>query len=122
MSNLKFLLDENIPRSVKRFLENKGFPVEYVPKGAEDDLVIALAKSKQAILLTRDSDFANQILYPPKEYYGIVVFKIHPPKPDKIVNALSKLLENIKDFKGKLFIVKEDEVIIFKDNNISQPS
>jgi len=38
---------------MKSFLENKGFPVEYVPKGAEDDLVIALAKCKQAILLTR---------------------------------------------------------------------
>ena len=114
MSNLKFLLDENTPRSVKRFLEKKGFQVEYVPKGTTDDVVISLAKSKQAVLLTRDSDFANQILYPPKEYYGIVVFEIHPPKPDKIVNALSKLLENIKDFKGKLFIVKEEEVIVFE--------
>jgi hypothetical protein len=46
-------------------------------------------------------------MYPPKEYYGIVVFKIHLSKSQK-------LLENIKDFKGKLFIVKEDKVIIFE--------
>ncbi len=114
MSNLKFLLDENIPVSVKKFLEGKDFQVEYVPKGATDDIVINLAKSKQAVLLTRDSDFANQILYPPKEYYGIIVFKIHPPKPSKIINTLSKLLDKVKDFRGRLIIVKEDEAIIFE--------
>ena len=69
MSNLKFLLDENTPMSVRKFLESKGFQVEYVPKGAEDNLVITLAKGKRAVLLTRDSDFANQILYPLKEWY-----------------------------------------------------
>ena len=88
--------------SVKSFLENKGFPVEYVPKGAEDDLVITLAKCKQAILLTRDSDFANKIMYPPKEYYGIVVFKIHLSKPDKIVNVLSKIARKYQRFQRKV--------------------
>jgi len=71
-------------------------------------------KEKKAVLLTRDSDFANIVLYPPEDYSGIVVFRIHPPKPDRIVRALSLLLKNVKDFEGKLFVVEEEGFIVFE--------
>ena len=64
-----------------------------------------------------DSDFANLVLYHPEDYLGIVVFRIHPPTPDKMVNALSLLLKKVKElegFKGKLFIVEEDAFIMFE--------
>jgi len=54
-SSLKFLLDENIPIEVKKFLESKGFLAEYVPKGVVNSKVASLAKEKKLILLTRDS-------------------------------------------------------------------
>ncbi len=88
---------------------------EYVPKGIEDNVVMSLAKKKKAVLLTRDSDFSNHILYPPSNYFGIVIFQIHPPKPDKIVKALSLLLEIVKDFENKLFVVEEEGFIVFED-------
>ena len=69
MLSLRFLLDENIPRSVKMFLEDKGFLVEFVPKGVEDSAVMLFAKEKKAVLLTRDSDFANLVLYPPEDLF-----------------------------------------------------
>ncbi len=114
MLSLKFLLDENIPRSVKRFLEDMGFSVECVPKGVEDNAVMSFAKEKKAVLLTRDSDFANLVLYPPEDYFGIVVFRIHPPRPDKITRALSLLLKNVENFEGKLFVVEEGGFIVFE--------
>lgn len=114
MSSLRFLLDENVPKSIKRFLEGKNFLAEYVPKGVEDNIVLSLASEKQAILLTRDSDFSNRILYPPDNYFGIVIFKIHPPKPDKMVKSLSSLLESNRDFESKLFIVEEDGFIVLE--------
>ena len=109
-----FLLDENIPKSVKKFLEGKGLSVDYVPKGAKDREVASLARENRAVLLTRDSDFANLVLYPPEDYFGIVVFRIHPPTPDKIVKALSALLDKVKDFQGKLYIVGEKGLIMFE--------
>ncbi|AEA46593.1 DUF5615 family PIN-like protein [Archaeoglobus veneficus] len=117
MLDLKFLLDENIPKSVKNFLEHRGFSAEYVPKGIKDREVVSLAKEKRAILLTRDSDFANSVLYPPHEFFGIVVFCIHPPKPDKIVKALSLLLEEVKDIGGKLFVVEEEGFVVFESTD-----
>jgi len=91
--------------------------VEYVPKGIDDNTVISLAKEKKAVLLTRDFDSANMILYPPKDYFGIVAFEIHPPKPDKLIDALAQLLENVSYFKGRLLVALEDEFIVFEGSN-----
>lgn len=59
MSGLRFLLDENVPRSVMKFLEYGENHVEYVPKGTKNSKVIQIARERKAILITRDSDFTN---------------------------------------------------------------
>ena len=108
MPKLKFLLDENIPKEVKKLLESKGFSAEYVSKGITNSELAFLAKLKNACILTRDSDFLNISSFPPKEFAGIIVFKIHPPKAEKLVKALSNLLNTVSEFNGKLFVVKEE--------------
>ena len=60
------------------------------------------------MLLSMDSDFLNASLFPPKEFSGIVVFIIHPPTAEKLVKALSLLLADVKEFKGRLFVVQEE--------------
>ena len=109
-----FLLDENVPRSVYRVLKELGYHVEYVPQGADDDTVFALAKKKGLVLVTRDSDFADELRYPPKTHHGIIVLKVHPPLPGLIVERLVAVIEEIKDFKGKLVIVFNDEVEVIE--------
>ena len=93
MSDLKFLLDENIPKSIMNFLKSKRIPVEYVPKGIKNNKVAEIAKEKKAVLMTRDSDFANMLMYPPEKFYGIIVFQIHPPKPESLIKAF-RLFQN----------------------------
>lgn len=104
----KFLLDENIPRSVKQFLESKGFSAEYTLKGISNSKAIALAKKKKSVFITRDTDFLNTSLFPPKDFPGILVLQIHPPKAEKIVKALASFLAEVKEFKGKLFVIEEN--------------
>ncbi len=109
MSNSpRFLLDENIPKSVKRFLEAEKFSSECVPKGITDSKAASLAKKKKRVLVSRDADFINASLFPPKECPGIIVFAIHPPKHERLVRALSRLLAEVRKFKGKLFIVRDE--------------
>jgi hypothetical protein len=103
----KFLLDENIPKSVKKLLESKGFTAENVPKGIADSNAADLAKERKAAILSRDSDFLNRALFPPSQFFGIIIFVIHPPRPEKLATALSLLLAKVKKFKGKLLIVGE---------------
>ncbi|MHA1593548.1 MAG: DUF5615 family PIN-like protein [Candidatus Baldrarchaeia archaeon] len=113
--SLKFLLDENVPISVYRYLLRiKNYEVEYVPRGSDDQKVAKLAKEKKAILITRDSDFANIVLYPPEEYYGIIVFRIHPPIPDDLIRALDRILEKIQNFEGKTIIVYRNRIEIIR--------
>lgn len=69
---LKFLLDENIPKIIKRFLEDKEYIVEYTPKGIKNTELASLALEKEAVLLSRDKDFINTVLFPPKEFFGII--------------------------------------------------
>ena len=64
---LRFLLDENIPCSVYRYLVAKGYKAEYVPRGAKNREVASLVKNKKLTLITRDSNFADPLLYPPED-------------------------------------------------------
>ena len=104
----KFLLDENIRIEIKKFLKSKGFSAEYAAKGVSNGRLALLAKDKSLVLVSRDSDFLNRSMFPPKEFSGIMVFVIHPPTVEKLIKALSSLLADVSEFKGKLFIVDEE--------------
>ncbi len=49
------------------------------------------------VLITRDADFANAILYPPSRHEGIVYLAIHPPWLEKIVPPLTRLLKSVSE-------------------------
>jgi len=104
---LRFLLDENIPKRVKDFLESSGYAVEYSPKGLKNRELASLAISRGCILVTRDKDFANTSPYPPNRFHGIIVLDIHPPIAEKLIKEMSSLLANVKNFEGRLLIIKE---------------
>ncbi|MDI6807238.1 MAG: DUF5615 family PIN-like protein [Candidatus Aenigmarchaeota archaeon] len=104
----RFLLDENIPRSVKKFLESKELSAEYAPKGISNTEIASLVKERELVLITRDKHFLNPNLFPPERFSGIIVFVIHPPKAEKLVKGLALLLEEVKEFKGKTFEVEEE--------------
>jgi predicted nuclease of predicted toxin-antitoxin system len=44
-------------------LKQKGFHAEYVPQGVNDETVIEIARNKNLVLITRDSDFADELRY-----------------------------------------------------------
>jgi len=108
----RFLLEENIPRSIYRMLREKGFYVEYVPHGVDDDTVIRIAREKGLVLVTRDSDFADEVRYPPGTYPGIVVLRVHPPLPRILAERLAKILEELDKLEGQLVIVYNDDVVV----------
>jgi len=66
-------------------------------------------------LVTRDHGFANTILYPPKQFHGIIVLHIHPPKAEKLVKGMERLLAKVEICKGKLLIVKDEVIEVVED-------
>jgi len=72
---------------------------------------------KESILLTRDYDFANTILFPPKQFHGIIVLHAHPPKAEKLTERIEFLLAKVRSYKGKLFIVTDEKLDIIDDQS-----
>jgi predicted nuclease of predicted toxin-antitoxin system len=108
----KFLLDENIPKLLKKVLESKGYSPEYASKGINNGRLASLALAKRCVLVSRDRDFINPVLFPPKQFPGIIILVSHPPKSEKLIKGMDLLLSKVKHFKGKLFIVDEKSVEI----------
>jgi predicted nuclease of predicted toxin-antitoxin system len=66
-----------------------GYVVEYAPKGLKNRELASLAISRECILVTRDKDFTNTSLYPPKRFYGMIILDIHPPRAEKLIKEVN---------------------------------
>jgi len=114
---LKFLLDENVPVSIKDVIYDLGFDVytlhDFNMLGFQNGEVAKLALQEKAIIITLDSDFL-QLNKSLQEKSCIVYIKIHPRDPKKI----KELLHNgLKKYSSKLkypckLIITEDDIIL----------
>lgn len=111
---MKFLLDANMPRSASVLLRELGHEVEDVrdvlPGNAEDKVVAEHAKLKQAILVTRDFDFADIRNYPPTDYPGIIVLELPDyataVQVNSVLNTFIRQSTMLEHLKGRLAIVE----------------
>lgn len=114
---MKFVVDEDLPRSTARLLREKGFEVydirDHGLRGQDDDAILAFAQQQQAILITGDLGFGNQLKYPVASHEGIVV--AHFPNEistselnDQILGALAVLTED--DLRKSLTILEPGKV------------
>jgi predicted nuclease of predicted toxin-antitoxin system len=80
----RFLVDENLPRSLAVDLQALGYTAEHVYDiqmgGAKDPAVYAYAQSQHAIIVTGDKDFSNVLAYAPP-HAGIVVVEVPDSLP-----------------------------------------
>jgi predicted nuclease of predicted toxin-antitoxin system len=106
---MRFLSDENFRRDVVGFLQRQGHDVKIIPRNSSDKTVAILAKKEKRIILTNDGDFSVSLQFPPHDYYGILVFRIHPPRFERFKIALENFfaLYSAQFIKGKTFIIEE---------------
>ena len=101
---MKFLIDEDVPVKLLKYLSSKDFDSIRVKPGSSDPDVARQAKNDNRILITLDKDFANTAMYPPAEF-NIVQIRIHPPFADILIEAFQKLLVSIPSNEFKNLIV-----------------
>ena len=117
---MKFLVDENLPRSTGELLQNLGYEFADVRdvglRGASDSEVAAYAQKQKFCLITGDTGFADIRNYPPKEYYGIIVLHISRDSTAKnILDLLDSALKQesfLNNLSGKLAIVEPGRIRI----------
>lgn len=106
---MKFLLDENIPMSIKNILSSNGYNVEHVNqklKGKKDREVFEYAVKNKQCIITYDIDFKEMKKEP---HYGII-------KIDQITdNCQQKLLKVLEECKQEGL---QDVYIYLGKNNL----
>src|SRR5262245_31664057 len=89
---MDFLIEEDLPRSLVGDLKQAGLAAGHVidlgMRGRSDDDVLALARSRNLVLVTGDVGFGNLLRYPPKTHAGIVVARLPNDLPTVTTNAM----------------------------------
>jgi predicted nuclease of predicted toxin-antitoxin system len=89
---IRFLIDEDMPRSTWTALQHAGFECLDVRdlglRGATDGLVYERAQEEGWILLTQDLGFASSLRFPPGTHKGIVVARFPDQMSTERMNQL----------------------------------
>jgi predicted nuclease of predicted toxin-antitoxin system len=90
---VKFLLDANLPRAAQAALRECGHEALHVRDlglgDASDDVIAAAARNAEAVLASRDLDFADMRRFDPIQYPGILVLRI---PDDAVAQEIANLL------------------------------
>jgi len=113
----RFLIDEDLPRSLARLLREAGFSVEDVRdvglRGRSDDDVFRYATSNSLTLLTGDLGFANILRFPLGTHSGIIVARFPNELPAaRLDQVILEGLRSLSDegFPGSLAILEPGRV------------
>ena len=109
---MKFLLDENFPRSSADFIESCGHEAirfdaacEY---GADDEVVFAAAQRLGAAILTSDRDFYHTMPLLHPSHFGIVVVALRQPSRAAINSRLEWFMGNIEEpLNDRVFVLRD---------------
>jgi predicted nuclease of predicted toxin-antitoxin system len=110
---MKFLLDENFPKSAEKLLIELGHEVIDIRgtelQGIDDSRLFELAQESEAILLTTDRDFYHTVPLRHAMHFGVIVIALKQPNRETILSKLhwiisQDLLENIQ---GKIYLLRD---------------
>lgn len=112
---MRFLSDENLPRSILKFLRKKNFDVKDLQeeglRGISDDEVCKLARKGKRIVLTYDKDFL--VSKPGEIVCSTIIFHFPKIPPKEVIPYLEPLIEGI--FSRK---IKRPFVILLSQSKI----
>ena len=109
---MRVKLDENLPFQLKELFVDSGHNADTVLDegmgGASDPEVLAAWLAEDRVLITQDADFADIRAYPPREYPGIIVFRLANQTRDALMEVGSRLIYALgrSSPKGQLWIVE----------------
>lgn len=118
---LKFVIDEDMPRSTANVLKSKGYEALDVRdcglRGKNDEEVFKFAQKEKAVILTGDLGFGNLLHFPVGSHSGIVI--AHFPNEistEELNNQIIKAFDNLNeaDFNGSLIIIEPGKIRIRK--------
>lgn len=107
---MRFLANENVPRSVVEALEEAGHDVLWVrtaAPGTGDSEVLAWAGREQRVLLTFDKDFgelAARVVLPPGT--GVILLRMPAPRSAEAGRRLARRISARKDWTSHFSVME----------------
>ncbi len=111
---MKFLLDAQLPSSLKELFINKGYDCIHtldleLGNDTPDKLINTLSVNEQRILITKDSEFFTSFLLK-KEPYKLILVKLRNTSKKELINFFQdRFMEIIEKIKVEAMIVLSKE-------------
>jgi predicted nuclease of predicted toxin-antitoxin system len=111
-----FKLDENLPAHAAALLRERAFDAHTVREegllGANDEVIVEVARREGRVLITLDRDFSDIRTYPPADHSGIVVLRPSAQDRDSITALLQRFVAVLTSESpvGELWIVEPDRI------------
>lgn len=111
---MKFLLDENFPKSVKAILEDLNHDVldirEINGEGTPDSEIMELAVKENAVVITTDRDFFHTLAATRESHPGIIVIALKQATRKKLHDKVLWLLKEIDptQIPGRAFQLRDN--------------
>jgi len=115
---MKFKIDENLPVELTVLLQKKGHDAISVLEkglGGKPDADIALVcQNEKRALVTLDKDFADIRHYLPREFSGIIVFRLNHLDKPHVLEIFEHVIPifSSEPLEHHLWIVEEDKIRI----------
>jgi len=114
---VRFLVDEDLPRSLVAYLRTAGIAAEDVRdvglRGKPDDEVLAYSVSRNLVLVSADIGFGNILQFRPGTHAGIVIARFPNTMPTATLNrSIWEALRGLSDddVTGNLVIIEPGRI------------
>jgi predicted nuclease of predicted toxin-antitoxin system len=128
MSSKKYLIDEDLPRSLVVALVNAGYQAMDVRdvglRGAKDNEVFEYACAHEATVITADVGFGSMVYAMRTEHFGIIVLRLPSEWPVRnvIQRALAALARlDPEDIRGSIVVVDQQKIRVRREISPLRP-
>lgn len=118
---MKFLADENIDQPIIEHLRKENHHVLSIyetNRGIDDDIVLEITNSENAILLTSDKDFGEIIFRKKMISTGVVLLRLAGLSNNEKAHIVASVLEKHQDEVHNSFTVITSETIRIRKLNL----
>ncbi len=119
---LKFVVDEDVPRSTSKILRDRGFEVLDVRdcglRGKSDEEIFEFAQKEEAVILTADMGFGNIMHFPIGSHSGIIIARFpNEVSTSELNRQINIMFDDLAedDFRRNLVIFQPGQIRIRRE-------
>ena len=115
---MRFKVDESLHVEVADLLRGQGHDALTVfdqrLRGRDDRELADICRSENRVLFSLDLDFSNILMFPPKDYPGLIVLRLRNRGQTAVRRVVTRVMNHLdkEPLAGRLWIVDEHRIRI----------